>query len=152
MPNYLFFVPCLGKIWCDHVLTLKNFIIFKNFFDYFAKCSDILPPDEGICEVAEFFFFPQFFAGQSSHHSILFFFWNKTNQCIAFCNLRPRYLTQLLSTICLDVLSLVSKLRLLSSCKQVSIDIVTQNYYYKKQQPTSQGSMSSGLVKKNFNS
>ena len=29
--NYLFFAPCLGKIWCFHVLTLKNFIM-REFF------------------------------------------------------------------------------------------------------------------------
>ena len=51
------------------MLTLKNFIMHE-FLDYFAKSPDILPPDEGICE-AEFFFFPQLFAGLSSHQSIL---------------------------------------------------------------------------------
>ena len=34
--NYLFFAPCLGKIWCFHVLTLKNFIM-REFFRLFCK-------------------------------------------------------------------------------------------------------------------
>ena len=51
-------------------VNLEEFHYAGIFSDYFAKCSDILPPDEGICE-AEFFFFPQFLAGLSSHQSIL---------------------------------------------------------------------------------